>query len=154
MLFVCFIYHIYFIFLDVFAANWEKWWIKGLKHRRDLCDMRKNIFCAMCFIPGGIVYPHLRIVGSRCAKINLQAETFISSPSCWPSVTFSSAIFLITIFNPLCAKFFRGNININLHFMSFLHTNKTQVVEIPSSSNTRTCLFYIINIMAADVLAT
>ena len=33
--------------------------------------------------------------------------------------------------NPLRAKFFRGNINIYLHLMSFLHTNKTQVVEIP-----------------------
>ena len=27
--------------------------------------------------------------------------------------------------------FFRENINLYLHFMSFLHTNKTQVVEIP-----------------------
>ena len=34
--------------------------------------------------------------------------------------------------NPLRANFLRGNINIYLHFMSFLHTNKTQVVEIPS----------------------
>ena len=33
--------------------------------------------------------------------------------------------------NPLCAKFLRENITIYLHFMSFLHTNKTQVVEIP-----------------------
>ena len=33
--------------------------------------------------------------------------------------------------NPLRAKFFRGNINIYLHFVSFLHTNKTKVVEIP-----------------------
>ena len=33
--------------------------------------------------------------------------------------------------NPLRAEFFRVNINIYLHFMSFLHTNKTQVVEIP-----------------------
>ena len=33
--------------------------------------------------------------------------------------------------NPLRAKLFRGNINIYLHFMSFLHTNKTQVLEIP-----------------------
>ena len=33
--------------------------------------------------------------------------------------------------NPLHAKFFRGNINIHLHFVSFLHTNKTQAVEIP-----------------------
>ena len=35
------------------------------------------------------------------------------------------------IFNPLRAKFFRENINIYLHFMSFLHTNKTHAVEIP-----------------------
>ena len=33
--------------------------------------------------------------------------------------------------NPLRAKFFRENINIYLHFMSFLNTNKTHVVEIP-----------------------
>ena len=37
----------------------------------------------------------------------------------------------IFTFNPLRAKFFRENINIYLHFMSFLHTNKTNVVEIP-----------------------
>ena len=35
------------------------------------------------------------------------------------------------VFNPLRAKFFRGNINICLHFLPFLHTNETQVVEIP-----------------------
>ena len=33
--------------------------------------------------------------------------------------------------NPLHAIFFRENINIYLHFISFLHINKTQVVEIP-----------------------
>ena len=32
--------------------------------------------------------------------------------------------------NPLHAKFFRGNINIYLHFVSFLHIDTTQVVEI------------------------
>ena len=32
--------------------------------------------------------------------------------------------------NPLRAKFFRGNINIYLHFVSFLHIDKTQVFEI------------------------
>ena len=31
---------------------------------------------------------------------------------------------------PLRTKFLRENINIYLHFMSFLHTNKTQVAEI------------------------
>ena len=33
-------------------------------------------------------------------------------------------------FNPLHAKFFRGNKNIYLHFMLFLHIDMTQVVEI------------------------
>ena len=33
--------------------------------------------------------------------------------------------------NPLRAKFFKVNINMYLHFMSFLRTNKTQVIEIP-----------------------
>ena len=32
--------------------------------------------------------------------------------------------------NPLRAKFFGGNIKICLHFVSFLHIDKTQVVEI------------------------
>ena len=32
--------------------------------------------------------------------------------------------------NPLCAKFFRGNLNIYLHFVSFLHIDTMQVVEI------------------------
>ena len=32
--------------------------------------------------------------------------------------------------NPLPAKFFKGKKNLYLHFMSFLHTDMTQVVEI------------------------
>ena len=32
--------------------------------------------------------------------------------------------------NPLHAKFFKVNINIYLHFVSFLHIDTTQVVEI------------------------
>ena len=34
------------------------------------------------------------------------------------------------VINPLHAKFFRGNKNIYLHFMSLLHIDMTQVVEI------------------------
>ena len=37
---------------------------------------------------------------------------------------------LTFILNPLRIKFFRGNINIYLHFVSFLHIDATQVVEI------------------------
>ena len=44
----------------------------------------------------------------------------------WSHITYPS-----NFLNPLRAKFFRVNINIFLHFMSFLHTNKTHVVEIP-----------------------
>ena len=51
-------------------------------------------------------------------------------------------------FNPFHAKFFRGNKNIYLHFMSFLHMDMTQVVEILPH------LFYIVHTMSADVLAT
>ena len=36
----------------------------------------------------------------------------------------------LNLFNPLRAKFFRGNINIYLHFVSFLHIALTQVAEI------------------------
>ena len=32
--------------------------------------------------------------------------------------------------NPLRAKFFRGSINIYLHFMSLLHIDMTHVLEI------------------------
>ena len=42
------------------------------------------------------------------------------------------------LINPLRAKLFRGNINIYQHFVSFLHIDTMQVV----------------NIMAADVLVT
>ena len=34
------------------------------------------------------------------------------------------------IINPLRAEFFRGNINLYLHFVSFLHIDTTQVIEI------------------------
>ena len=34
------------------------------------------------------------------------------------------------LINPLRAKIFKGNKNIHLHFVSFLHIDTTQVVEI------------------------
>ena len=40
------------------------------------------------------------------------------------------AISQTTLSNPLRAKFFKRNINIYLHFVSFLHIDMTQVVEI------------------------
>ena len=41
-----------------------------------------------------------------------------------------SSISRCWFFNPLRAKFFRENINISLHFVSYLHIDTTQVVEI------------------------
>ena len=55
---------------------------------------------------------------------------------------------------PLHAKFFRGNINICLHFVSFLHIDATQVVEILPQIRQEPTHSNIVNIMAADILAT
>ena len=49
-----------------------------------------------------------------------------STSSCKEHLWYSSSI----IINPLRAKFFWGNINIYLHFMSFLHIDWTQVLKI------------------------
>ena len=38
--------------------------------------------------------------------------------------------FFKDLINPLRAKFFKGNIYIYLHFVSFLHIDATQVIEI------------------------
>ena len=38
---------------------------------------------------------------------------------------------ITTAVNPLCEKFFRGNINTYLHLMSFLHIDMMEVVKIP-----------------------
>ena len=41
-----------------------------------------------------------------------------------------SQLWIFISLTPLRARFLRENINIYLHFLSFLHTDKTQVVEI------------------------
>ena len=57
------------------------------------------------------------------------------------------------IINPMRAKFFRESINIYLHFVSYLHIDTTQVVEIlPQIRQEPT--YSTVSIMAADVLAT
>ena len=50
--------------------------------------------------------------------------TRATCPIDFPLISFSTI-------NPLRAKFFWGNINIYLHFMSFLHIDLTQVLKIP-----------------------
>ena len=51
--------------------------------------------------------------------------SFQSLSSIWKDFNYPCTL------NPLRAKFFRRNINIYLHFVSFLHIDTTQVVEIP-----------------------
>ena len=46
----------------------------------------------------------------------------------WPLLLYVG--FMHFIINPLRAKFFRGNINIYLHFVSFLHIDVIQVLKI------------------------
>ena len=41
-----------------------------------------------------------------------------------------SILCLLKYVNPLCAKFFRENVNMYLHFVLYLHIDTTQVVEI------------------------
>ena len=62
----------------------------------------------------------------------------------------------LIILNPLHAKYFRGNINIYLHFVSFLNIDMTQVLKIllQAREGPRYSIYSVINIMAADVLAT
>ena len=57
-------------------------------------------------------------------------------------------------FNPLCVKFFRGNKNIYLHFISFLHIDLPEVVEILPQVRQGLAYSNLVNIMAVDDLAT
>ena len=62
-------------------------------------------------------------------------QTVLHSPSVWRWIRYRRMALdgnqvCRTELNPLCAKVFKGNKNIYLHFMSFLHMDKTQVVEI------------------------
>ena len=56
------------------------------------------------------------------SQVQLEASSFL--------LLLLSAQNMDAFLNPLRAKFFRGNINIYLHFVLFLHINTTQVVEI------------------------
>ena len=58
------------------------------------------------------------------------SEKAIRQDECAICVTLPPILWLFSNLNPLRAKFFRGNINIYLHLVSFLHIHMTQVVEI------------------------
>ena len=86
---------------------------------------------------------------------SLVIDTKILSALCLikMAIFYKMLVILTGNFNPFRAKFFRGNINIYLHFVSFLHIQGYDAGSWNrSSNNTRTYLFYIVNIMAAGVL--
>ena len=51
---------------------------------------------------------------------------------CWNTIKTSYDNNNYAHVNPLCTKFFRGNMNTYLHFVSFLHIDTAKVVEILS----------------------
>ena len=67
-----------------------------------------------------------------CYTMNTMAADVLAPcvPQFSPYASFSSSSVNMSLFNPLHAKFFRVNINIYLHFMSFLHIDMTQVLKI------------------------
>ena len=68
----------------------------------------------------------------------------------------SAPIFLSKLVSSLhakFAKFFRENINMYLHYMSFLHTDMQKIIEILPHIRPGLIYFTVI-IMVADVLAT
>ena len=74
----------------------------------------------------------------------------------WPNVCFHELRSSITkIVNLLRAKLMRGRRKTYLYLMLFLHIDMTKIFKnLPHVRKTRTCLLYIVNIMAADDLAT
>ena len=70
-----------------------------------------------------------KILIIKFININSLLQQYIS---CWVNVILALGKYhkQWSNLNPLRAKFYRGNINIYLHFMSFLHIDLTQVLKI------------------------
>ena len=98
------IWKIFMKFIQWTVTPFFSWWL-GIK------EVTKFTYCQMTSN------------NMKTWKLN-QTQTF-ASRKCQPFC--SGSIFSL---NPLHAKFFRGNINMYLHFMSFFFIDMTQVVEI------------------------
>ena len=83
--------------------------------------------------PTRIVTPLIKITVSPLLMywdITNEIDFWILGHFCTITITYSMIWQIIDQINPLRAKLFRGNINIYLHFVSLLHIDSTQVVEI------------------------
>ena len=72
----------------------------------------------------------LRTIDPLGLKFNQNSNIFIQDKVFENVVHKCHPLCSVICINPLRAKFFRGNINIYLHFVSFLHIDTMQVVEI------------------------
>ena len=70
--------------------------------------------------------------GENFSEILIKIKTFSMKKDSFENLVCKMLAILLwsLCVNPLRAKFFRGNIDIYLHFVSFLHLYRTQVVEI------------------------
>ena len=66
----------------------------------------------------------------KCSIGDKPIEIVFSVPSSGSSLAANTSYRFFSHINTLRVIFIRENINIFLHFMSLLHTNKTQVIEI------------------------
>ena len=101
-------------------------------HNRDNCEMKYDIMVDILDYTGN--YSCLRYVSGfdldRCTLCyehnGDKAEIEHDGRHSWLQVMMSC----VRCINPLHAKFFRGNKNIYLHFMSILYIDMTQVIGI------------------------
>ena len=73
-----------------------------------------------------------QLISNQSAKLDNLMEKLSGSTEKELLATLIDMVSVVAVnqVNPLRAKFFRGKINIYLHFVSFLHIDTTQVVEI------------------------
>ena len=89
---------------------------------------KENVYM---LIPISSMCIHMGPVDNELALVQLMDQQLTSDKTLPETIMMLFDDTNLSQVNPLRAKFLRENINIYLHFMSFLHTDKTQVVEIP-----------------------
>ena len=112
--------------LNDFETQSQKWLIY---------DEIKNfpIFCLISPIFFAYIKQKLRFRWLKWVMIKQNelwlASLYVEIEETWPG-NYPVHHIVMTFLNPLRAKLFRGNIYIYLHFVSFLHIDTMQVVEI------------------------
>ena len=107
------------------SLEWFRWWTSWMdsstRVMRRLSRRSRSIVVWLCTMP--------RLAFCTNHQDWPNGQLLITGRDKWQSPRQAWAM---TIINPLHSKFFTGDKNIYLHFMSFLHSDMTQVVEILS----------------------